>query len=123
MPDNGAALLELLGGVLELSDDSAVTCLLHLPGRTHATDSYWGNGRTDVIADQARMRRDLHSLQETSQIVVDLKILTARRLDLSADRNCTINRLRAQPLAHFAAMERACDYSTSKTALIPLTDA
>jgi transposase len=67
------------------------------------------------------MRRDLQPLQETSEIAVDLKILTARRLDLSADRTRAINRLRAQMLEYFPALERAFDYSTSKAALILLT--
>jgi transposase len=67
------------------------------------------------------MRRDLQPLQETSEIAVDLKILTGRRMDLSADRTRAINRLRAQILEYFPALERAFDYSTSKTALILLT--
>lgn len=76
--------------------------LLHIPGRTvhRASGSYRGDGKTDtkdafVIADQSRMRRDLQPLQETNEIAVDLKILTARRMDLSADRTRAINRLRA----------------------------
>lgn len=67
--------------------------LLRIPGRTvhHASRGYRGDGKTDakdayVIADQARMRRDLHPLQEWDEIAVDLKILTARRYDLAADR-------------------------------------
>ncbi|MBB4787411.1 transposase [Streptomyces rapamycinicus] len=102
--------------------------LFYTPGRTvhHASGSYRGDGNSDakdafVIADQARMRRDLQPLQETSEIAVDLKILTARRLDLSADRTRAINRLRAQILEYFPALERAFDYSTSKVALILLT--
>ncbi|WP_344315711.1 IS110 family transposase, partial [Streptomyces rhizosphaericus] len=92
----------------------------------HASGAYRGSGKTDakdafVIADQARMRRDLQPLVETSEIAVDLKILTARRMDLSADRTRAINRLRAQMLEYFPALERAFDYSTSKTALVLLT--
>ncbi|MFD9420614.1 transposase [Streptomyces goshikiensis] len=49
------------------------------------------------------------------------KILTARRLDLSADRTRAINRLRSQMLEYFPALERAFDYGTSKTALVLLT--
>jgi transposase len=150
VPNNEAELLELLGDVLELADGDRVTWavdlnaggaalwiallvnhgqkLFYIPGRTvhHASGAYRGDGKTDakdafVIADQARMRRDLHPLQETSQIAVDLKILTARRMDLSADRTRAINRLRAQILEYFPALERAFDYSTSKTALVLLT--
>ncbi|MCQ8836620.1 IS110 family transposase [Streptomyces malaysiensis] len=150
VPNNETELLELLGDVLELADGGPVTWavdlnaggaalwiallvnhgqkLLHIPGRTvhHASAAYRGSGKTDakdafVIADQARMRRDLQPLLETSEIAIDLKILTARRMDLSADRTRAVNRLRAQMLEYFPALECAFDYSVSKTALILLT--
>ncbi|WP_329493003.1 IS110 family transposase [Kitasatospora herbaricolor] len=150
VPNNEPELLELLGDVMELADGGPVTWavdlnsggaalwiallvshgqrLLYIPGRTvhHASVAYRGSGKTDakdafVIADTARMRRDLQPLAETSEIAVDLRILTARRIDLSADRTRAINRLRAQLLEYFPALERAFDYSTSKTALILLT--
>ncbi|MDQ1005924.1 transposase [Streptomyces sp. V4I23] len=143
-------LLELIGEVLELSEGEPVTWavdlnaggaalliallaahgqkVLYIPGRTvhHASGSYRGDGKTDakdayVIADQARMRRDLHPLQEQDEIAVDLRILTARRYDLTADRTRAINRLRAQLLEYFPALERAFNYSTSKAALVLLT--
>ena len=76
--------------------------LLYIPGRTvyHASGGYRGDGKTDakdaaVIADQARMRRDLQRLRPGDEIAVDLRILTARRGDLVADRTRAINRLRA----------------------------
>lgn len=76
--------------------------LLYIPGRTvyHASAGYRGDGKTDakdaaVIADQARMRRDLQPLRPGDDIAVDLRILTARRTDLVADRTRAINRLRA----------------------------
>ncbi|MFD9795829.1 IS110 family transposase [Streptomyces sp. NPDC059070] len=150
VPNNEDELLQLLGNVLDLADDIPLTWavdlnaggaalwiallvnhgqrLFYIPGRTvhHASGAYRGSGKTDakdafVIADQARMRRDLQPLQETSEIAVDLKILTARRMDLSADRTRAINRLRAQMLEYFPALERAFDYSASKTALVLLT--
>ncbi|MGA5504700.1 IS110 family transposase [Streptomyces umbrinus] len=102
--------------------------LLYIPGRTvhHASGSYRGDGKTDakdafVIADQARMRHDLHPVHTGDKIAVDLRILTARRYDLVADRTRAINRLRAQMLEYFPALERAFDYSVSKAALILLT--
>ncbi|MEE1770972.1 IS110 family transposase, partial [Streptomyces sp. JV185] len=150
VPNNEDELLQLLGDVLDLADGGPVTWavdlnaggaalwiallvnhgqrLFYIPGRTvhHASGAYRGDGKSDakdafVIADRARMRRDLQPLQETSEIAVDLKILTARRMDLSADRTRAINRLRAQILEYFPALERAFDYSKSKTALILLT--
>ncbi len=53
-----------------------------------------------VIADQARIRRDLHSLRTSDGTVTDLKILTGRRTDLVADRTRSVNRLRAQLTRH-----------------------
>lgn len=144
------ALLALLADVAELSGDGTTTWaidlngggaalllallvnhdqrLLYIPGRTvyHAAASYRGDGKTDakdaaIIADQARMRRDLQPLRPGDEISVDLQILTARRTDLICDRTRTINRLRAQLLDYFPALERAFDYSASKAALTLLT--
>ena len=145
-----AILLELIAAVTALADGGEVTWaidlnhggaalliamlvaaeqrLLYIPGRTvhHAAGSYRGDGKTDakdaaIIADQARMRRDLTPLRPGDEIAVDLRILTARRTDLVADRTRAINRLRAQLLEYFPALERAFDYSHSKAALILLT--
>ncbi|MEU9057298.1 IS110 family transposase, partial [Streptomyces sp. NPDC048384] len=150
VPNNEVELLQLLGDVLDRADGAPVSWaidlnaggaalwiallvshgqrLFYIPGRTvhHASGAYRGDGKTDakdayVIADQARMRRDLQPLRETDEVAVDLKILTARRMDLSADRTRAINRLRAQLLEFFPALERAFDYSVSKSALILLT--
>jgi transposase len=145
-----AALLELINAVQALADRREITWaidlngggaallitllitaeqrLLYIPGRTvhHAAGSYRGEGKTDakdaaVIADQARMRRDLQPLRAGDDIAVELRILTSRRTDLVTDRTRAINRLRAQLLEYFPALERAFDYSTSKAALILLT--
>ncbi|MGW9436057.1 IS110 family transposase [Streptomyces sp. NPDC055607] len=147
VPNNEPELLELISDVLVSAEGSPVTWaadlnaggaalliallashgrrLLYIPGRTvhHASRGYRGDGRTDakdacVIADQARMRRDLQPLQEWNEIAVDLKILTARRYDLAADRTRAINRMRAQLLEYFPALERAFDYAASKAALL-----
>lgn len=102
--------------------------LLYIPGRTvyHAAGAYRGEGKTDakdaaVIADQARMRLDLQPLRPGDDLAVELRILTSRRTDLVADRTRAINRLRAQLLEYFPALERAFDYSKSHAALILLT--
>lgn len=145
-----AALLELIADVLALSEGEPVTWaidlnaggaalmialltdngqrVLYIPGRTvhHAAGSYRGEGKTDakdafVIADQAGMRRDLQMMRRGDEIAVDLRILTSRRLDLAADRTRAINRMRAQMLEYFPALERAFDYKTSKAALVLLT--
>ncbi|MFD9515854.1 IS110 family transposase [Streptomyces sp. NPDC059979] len=95
--------------------------LLYIPGLTvhHASRCYRGDGKTDakdayVIADQARMRRDLQPLQEWDEIAVDVKILTTRRYELAADRTRAINRMRAQLLEYFPALERTFHYATSQ---------
>jgi len=145
-----AALQELITSVTALADGGEVTWaidlnaggaallitlliaaeqrLLYIPGRTvhHASGGYRGEGKTDakdaaVIADQARMRRDLQLLRPGDDIAVELRILTSRRTDLVADRTRAINRLRAQLLEYFPALERAFDYSASKAALLLLT--
>jgi hypothetical protein len=93
----GAALLVTL-----LLDDGQA--LLYIPGRTvhHASGSYRGDGKTDtkdaaIIADQARMRKDLHQFRQRDKPAVDLRILCARRNDLASDRNSD------QPTARSAA--------------------
>lgn len=117
----GAALLI----ALLITDEQR---LLYIPSRAihHASGSYRGDGKTDakdaaIIADQARMRRDLTPLRPGDEIAVDLRILTSRRTDLVTDRTRAINRLRAQLLEYFPALEQAFDYGHSKAALILLT--
>ncbi|MER5296377.1 transposase [Streptomyces pharetrae] len=66
------------------------------------------------------MRRDLKPSQEWDETAVDLKILTARRYDLAADRTRVINRMRAQLQEYFPTLERIVDCTASKAALILL---
>ncbi|MEC5193478.1 FMN phosphatase YigB (HAD superfamily) [Arthrobacter sp. MP_M7] len=68
------------------------------------------------------MRRDLQSLRAGDEISTGLRIVTARRADKSADRVRAVNRLQAQLLEYFPALERALDYSRSKAALLLLTN-
>jgi transposase len=141
------ALLELIGDVLALDDDvlwavdlnhggaalliglllSHGQPMVYITGLTvhRASASYRGEGKTDakdafVIADQARMRRDLGPLRPGDDIAVDLRTLTTRRADLVADRTRQINRLRAQLLEIFSALERALDL-TDKGPVMLLT--
>lgn len=85
--------------------------------------TYRGEGRTDakdafVIADQARMRRDLGLLRPVDEIAVDLRILTTHRTDPASDRTRQINRLRAQLLEIFTALERALDLTNKGPAIL-----
>ncbi|MFC8793385.1 IS110 family RNA-guided transposase [Streptomyces cinereoruber] len=140
-------LLQLITDVLEISSDvlwavdintgiaALATGLLlnhgqpiaYLTGRTihQASATYRGEGKTDardafIIADQARIRRDVSMLRPGDDIALDLRLLTARRLDVVHDRTRQINRLRAQLLEFFPALERALDL-TKKGPVVLLT--
>lgn len=71
-----------------------------------------GEAKTDakdarVIADQSRMRgTDLPVLHPDDDLITELRMLTAHRADLVADRTRTINRLRQQLVAVCPALER-----------------
>ncbi|GHE12063.1 IS110 family transposase [Streptomyces alanosinicus] len=133
-------LLELLADVLALGDEAtwgidladggaalAIAILLnhdqpvhYISGRAihRASESYRGEGKTDakdaaVIADQVRVRRDLHPIRAGDETVIDLKILTGRRMDLVADRTRTVNRLRAQLTGIFPGLERTLDLTNT----------
>jgi transposase len=140
-----AALTELVADVLaldaevlwavDLNHGGAALLLAMLLGRDQhvayltglavhlAAGSYRGQGKTDakdafIIADQARMRRDVGVLRPGDEIAVDLRILTTRRLDLVADRTRAINRLRAALLEIFPALERALDLTNKGPVLL-----
>lgn len=117
----GAALLI---GVLEAHHQT----LVYIPGRSvyHASRTYRGDGKTDakdaaIIADQARMRRDLQPIRSGDQISTDLRLLISRRTDLVCDRTRAINRLCAVLLEYFPALEAAFDYAMVKAAVVLLT--
>ncbi|MFF3821964.1 IS110 family transposase, partial [Streptomyces bluensis] len=129
-------LLKLLGDVLDLGEVTAWGIdladggaglviavllnhgqhLLYIPGRAvnRASEGYRGDGKTDakdaaIIADQARVRRDLMPLRPGDELVTELKILTGRRRDLSDDRTRAINRLRGHLNGIFPGLERELD--------------
>ncbi len=142
-------LLGLIADVCELADGGHVTwaidlnsggaalvltllanhdqLVFYIPGRIihHAAATYRGDAKTDakdaaIIADQARMRRDLTPILASGQLSQDLRMMASHRTDLIGDRVRTINRLRAVLLEYFPALESAFDYSKSKAALILL---
>lgn len=129
-------LLALISDVLEISQDALWAVDLNHGGAAlligllvshgqsvayltglavhRASATHRGEGKTDakdafVIADQARVRRDLGLLRPGDEIAVDLRTLTTRRLDAVFDRTRQINRLRAQLLEIFPALERALE--------------
>lgn len=79
-----------------------------------------GEGKTDakdarVIADQSRMRgTDLPVLHPDDDLITELRMLTAHRADLVADRTRTINRLRQQLIAICPALERAAQLTQDR---------
>jgi hypothetical protein len=77
--------------------------VLFLPGVAvnRAAAAYRGEGKTDakdaaIIADQARMRRDLRELRADAEAIAELRMLTAHRADIAGERTRAINRLRIQ---------------------------
>ncbi|WP_086866586.1 IS110 family transposase [Streptomyces viridochromogenes] len=130
-------LMKLISYVLDLADGREVTWamdktggepalllallvshgqeVLYTPGRlaNRASDGYRGKGKTDardayVIADQARMRRDLRPIRSGDEAAVVWKLLTGRLADLVEDRTRVANRnvRNARSLAE-AAVEAA----------------
>lgn len=135
-------LLALIGDVLDLAGSEKVTWtmdmaggepallielllnhgqeLLYVPGRTvnRATYAYRGEGKTDardalVIADQARMRRDLQPVRPGDDAAIELELLTSRRADLVAERTRTVNRLRSLLTRTFPALDRALELTNA----------
>ena len=112
--DGGAALML----AILLGHDQSV---LYLSGRAvhRAAAGYRGEGKSDardaaIIADQARMRRDLTPIRPGDEITVELKMLTARRADLVADRTRAVNRLREQLLTCSPRWSEASTTSTAR---------
>ncbi|MEU6646760.1 IS110 family transposase [Saccharomonospora sp. NPDC046836] len=90
--------------------------VVYVPGMAvnRAASSYRGAGKTDakdayIIADQARMRRDLAVLRADEELIVELRMLVASRQDLVSDRTRAANRLHDRLLAISPALERALD--------------
>ena len=79
-----------------------------------------GEAKTDakdarVIADQSRMRgADLPVLHPDDDLISELRMLTAHRADLVADRTRTINRLRQQLVAVCPALERVAQLTSDR---------
>ncbi|WP_328623815.1 IS110 family transposase [Streptomyces sp. NBC_00353] len=120
LADGGAALLIDL-----LLNHSQHT--LYIPGRavSRASEGYRGEGKTDakdaaIIADQARIRRDLQPLRPGDELVAEIKVLTGHRRDLADDRTRVINRLHNHLTSIFPSLDRALDL-TNTGPLILLT--
>ncbi len=116
-------MASLLLAVLLTSGQNVV----YVPGRVVSgmAGVFSGEGKTDakdaqVIANTARMRRDLARITADDELVVELARLTSHRADLMADWVRGVNRLRELLGSIFPALESAFDYST-RSALILVT--
>lgn len=120
LTSNAAALLV---AVLVAAGEHVV----YVPGRVvnRMAGAFRGESKTDakdarVIAETARLRRDLAVVAASDDLIVELTRLTAHRADLMADWVRGVNRLRDLLTSIFPALERAFDYST-RSALVLLT--
>lgn len=102
--------------------------VIYVPGRSvnRAAEGYRGEGKTDakdalIIADMARIRRDFTTITIPAEQICTLRLLTANRRDLIADRVRLVNRMRDLLCGISPALERAFDYARSKGAVILLT--
>jgi transposase len=101
--------------------------IVYVPGTmvNRMSGAFAGEGKTDardakVIAETARLRRDLTRITTPDELVVELSLLVGHRADLMADWVRGVNRLRDLLTRVFPALERALDYST-RAPLILLT--
>jgi Transposase len=75
------------------------------------SSAYTGEGKTDakdafVIAETARIRRDLAVIDGDTDLIRDLAVLTGHRSDLIADRVRMLNRLRDLMTSVFPAWSK-----------------
>jgi transposase len=101
--------------------------VVYVPGTmvNRMSSAFSGEGKTDardakVIAETARLRRDLTQISSPDELIVELSLLVGHRADLTADWVRGVNRLRDLITRVFPALERAFDYST-RAPLILLT--
>ena len=93
-----------------------------MPGRTvkSMTGAFAGEAKTDardavVIANTARMRRDLTVITPPTELVARLALLVAHRADLVEEWVRGVNRLRRLMLAICPALEQALTFTSMAT--------
>jgi transposase len=93
--------------------------VLYVPGVAvnRARDAHRGESKTDardarLIAELARMRRDLATLEPGDNLLAELKLLVGHRRDLVLDQARAVVRLRDALLALFPGLERVLDLRT-----------
>lgn len=103
--------------------------LHYISGRVvhHASGAYRGEAKTDakdavIIADQARIRRDVTLMRQADEATAELRLLSARREDLVHDRTRAVNRLRAILVHYFPSLEGAAfNYAVTRGPLVLLS--
>src|SRR6218665_715527 len=116
-------ILTLLADVTALDEDGEVVWATDLnQGGAALLIAVPAAKDAGIIADQARMRRDLTPARGSDEIAVQLRMLAAHRADLVADRTRAINRMRATLLEYFPGLEAAFDYAQRKAAVLLLTE-
>ncbi|QIS23585.1 IS110 family transposase [Nocardia terpenica] len=97
---------------------TAEQVVTYVPGRVvnTMTGGFRGEGKTDskdarIIAEAARLRRDLTEVAMPDELVAALGRLTSYRADLMGDWVAGVNRLRALLGSIFPGPEAAFDYS------------
>ncbi len=93
--------------------------VLYAPGVAvdRARDAHRGESKTDardarLIAELARMRRDLAALEPGDELLAELKLLVSHRRDLVLDQARAVVRLRDTLLSLFPGLERVLDLRT-----------
>ena len=94
--------------------------VLFVPGVTvdRSRATYRGESKTDardayVIADQARMRRDLSVITADEEVIAELALLVSHRRDLVQNQTRTIARVREAMVAVFPGLERVLEFKNS----------
>jgi transposase len=98
--------------------------VVYVPGRTvnRMAGAFAGEAKTDakdavVIAQTARLRRDLLAARPRPELAAELAVLVGHRRDLMADWVRAVTRLRGLLTASFPGLER-CFAFTSRSALV-----
>jgi len=99
--------------------------VIYVPGRTvkTMTGAFAGEAKTDardavVIANTARMRRDLTVVKPPTDLVARLALLVAHRADLIEEWVRGVNRLRRLMLGISPALERALTFTSAATLIL-----
>jgi transposase len=123
--------IDVLGGIAALTQAVLLNAgfdLVHVPGlavNRARQGTVGGESKSDprdarVIADQVRTRADLRPVVQQSELDIELRLLVARRNDLTTDQTRRLARLHDLLVSIFPELEQALDL-THKTALLLLS--